>query len=776
MPQASGSAVKRHNATHWGAVSAVVEDGRLVAVEPFAKDPHPSRMLASVAGAVHDRTRVAEPMVRAGYLEGGPGSGRRGAEPFVTVGWDCALDLVTAELKRIKRDFGNEASYAGCYGWASPGRFNHAPTLTHRFLNLFGGFTASVNTYSYAAAETIMPHILGDFLSILMRMTDWPVIADHTKLFVTFGGVSLKKTQIDSGGSAEHSTRDWLRTCREAGVEFVSIGPLKEDSADFFEAEWIAPRPGTDSAIMLGLAHTLVAEGLYDRAFLERYTVGFSRFLPYLMGVVDGQPKDAAWAAAIAGIDAETIISLAQRMAASRTMLNVSWSLQRCDHGEQSYWMATTLAAMLGQIGLLGGGIGYGYAAVGAVGQPNRKLAAPKLTAGANPTGRYIPVARIADMLFSPGAAFDYNGQRMTYPDIKMIYWCGGNPFHHHQDLNRLVEAWQKPDSIIVHEPWWTPLARHADIVLPATMTFERNDIGGTTRDRYVLAMYQAIEPVGAARNDFDIFASLADRLGLREAFTEGRSEMEWLRHLYDGARQSAAQHEVEMPGFEEFWQRGYFVSPPPAEPYVFLEAFRDDPVAAPLPTPSGKIEIFSETVDSFGYDDCPGHPVWLEPVEWLGAEKAKVYPLHLISNQPRTRLHGQMDNGRLSRESKIKGREPAWLNPADAQARGIADGDIVRLFNDRGACLAGAVVSESVQPRVVQLATGAWYDPVDPGVPGSLCKHGNPNVLTPDKGSSRLGQGPIAHSCLVEVERHDGRLPEITAFTPPTVEPARTN
>jgi biotin/methionine sulfoxide reductase len=202
----------------------------------------------------------------------------------------------------------------------------------------------------------------------------------------------------------------------------------------------------------------------------------------------------------------------------------------------------------------------------------------------------------------------------------------------------------------------------------------------------------------------------------------------------------------------------------------VLFAAYRADPQAHPLKTPSGRLELFSETIAAFGYDDCPGHPVWLEPAEWLGSERATVYPLHLISNQPRSRLHSQLDCGEVSRSAKVAQREPVWLHPDDAAARGIVSGDVVRLYNDRGACLAGAVVTDAIRPGVVQLATGAWFDPLDPAEIGSLDKHGNPNVLTLDKGTSKLAQSPAAQTALVEVERFTGELPPITVFAPPAV------
>jgi biotin/methionine sulfoxide reductase len=179
-------------------------------------------------------------------------------------------------------------------------------------------------------------------------------------------------------------------------------------------------------------------------------------------------------------------------------------------------------------------------------------------------------------------------------------------------------------------------------------------------------------------------------------------------------------------------------------------------------------VEIFSETIASFGYDDCPGHPVWIAPREWLGAEKAAEHPLHLLSFQPATRLHGQLDPGRVAAADKIKGREPVLMHPEDAAARGLKDSDVARVFNARGACLAGVRLNAGLLRGVVSMATGAWYDPETPGDPDALCVHGNPNVLTADVGTSRLGQGPSAQSCLVQIERWEGALPPVTAHAPP--------
>jgi biotin/methionine sulfoxide reductase len=767
--------VRRRHSSHWGAFNALVKDGRLIGVEPFEKDGNPSKIIESIPDALYSETRVKQPMVRASWLRGGPGTrtDKRGAEPFVPVPWDEALDLVAAELKRVKDSYGNEAIFGGSYGWSSAGRFHHAKTQLQRFLGMFGGFTGQVHNYSNAAGLAILPYIFGPKSMGRRSNSCWSSVGDHTDLFVSFGGLGLKNTQVEPGGMGEHGTHRWLEKLQEKGLEVVSITPLKDDTAHFLNAEWIAPRPGTDVAMMLGIAHTLIAEGLHDEDALARYASGFDRFRPYLMGATDGQPKTADWAAPICEVDAETIRGLARRMAAGRTMIGVAYSLQRAEHGEQSYWMAATLAAMLGQIGLPGGGCGFGYGSMHGHGNPVNHYAAPALPSGENPARSFIPVARISDMLLNPGKPYQFNGMDRTYPDIHLVYWCGGNPFHHHQDLNRLVKAWQKPDTIVVNEIWWTATARHADIVFPATSTLERNDIGASSGDRFVMAMEKAVEPIGDSRNDHDIFSGLADRLGFLDRFNEGRTEEEWLRHLYNISRQQAAKQKIELPDFDAFWQQGYAEVPEPDNHIVAFAAFREDPEANPLSTPSGKVEIFSETIDGYGYDDCPGHPMWLEPLEWLGGARAKLFPLHMMSNQPVTKLHAQMDHGKVSRESKIQGREPVHLNPGDAEARGIKAGDIVRVYNDRGHVLAGAVLSEDVRPGVIRLSTGAWYDPAEPGNPGSLDKHGNPNVLTPDRGTSRLAQGPIAHSALVEVERYTGEAPPVTAFDPPLAESA---
>ncbi len=750
---------------HWGAFTALVENGRVIGCEPFARDPAPSDMLEAIPAMVHSPLRIARPAIRDGWREG---KERTGADSFHEVSWDEALATVAGELARVRETFGNTAIFGGSYGWSSAGHVHGARSLLRRFLFLGGGCVDQVANYSFGAAQYLLPRVIGTFQPIA-QATEWPSVIKHTRLILAFGGVANKNAQVTFGGGGAHTVDMWLRRTKEAGIEVVSISPLKSDAPDFVGAEWVPIRPNTDTALMLAMAHTLLTEKRYDAAFVSRYCAGFDRFRRYLLGLDDGVAKDAAWAAAITAVPAETILALARRAAAARTLISCAWSLQRAHHGEQPYWAAIVLAAMLGGIGLPGGGFAFGYGSMNGIGEPRiAGVAGPDVPLPLNPARTVIPVARIADMLLNPDTGYDFNGRQYTFPDVRLVYWAGGNPFHHHQDLNRLQCAWQKPQTVIVHETWWTATARHADIVLPATTSLERNDVGGSSRDPFILAMHRAIDPVADAKNDFDIFRALAQRLGYERAFTEDRDEMGWCQWVYDRVRASATAKGVALPGFQQFWAEGFVELPPPERDYVLFEDFRRDPERHPLKTPSGRIEIMSEAVAGFGYPDCPPHPAWIPPAEWLGSAAAQRFPLHLVTHQPASRLHAQMDPGPVSRRRKIAGREPVRINPQDAVRRGIRDGDVVRLFNARGACLAGALLDADVMPGVAVMATGAWLDPADAA--GEPERHGNPNVLTLDVGTSALGQGTSALTTLIEIERWEQPVPAVRAFTPPTL------
>ncbi|MBK0419849.1 molybdopterin-dependent oxidoreductase [Leucobacter sp. CSA1] len=743
------------HSSHWGAFRARVVEGRVVEAVPFEADPDPADLLRNIPAAVHARNRVARPAIRRGWLEGrSRAEAPRGADEFVEVDWDTALDLVVGEIRRVHAEHGPASIFAGSYGWSSAGRFHHAQTHLHRLLSASGGFTASTGTYSHGATSVLFPRIIGYDANVSDSHT-WDEIAERTEIWLMLGGVPAQSMKIDSGGMGAHRGAPGLDRVLRAGVRAISVNPIDGETAQADTLEWLPIRPGTDTALLLGIAHTLQDEGLEDRAFLDAHTVGYERFAAYLRGETDGTPKTAAWASAITGIPAGTIRSLARDLASSRSLVTATWSLQRAEHGEQSHWMTITLAAMLGGIGRRGEGFGIGFGSSDGIGSNRQPFGVPQPARARNPlAGAEIPVARITDALERPGGAYDFNGQRRTYPDIRLIYWVGGNPFHHHQDLVRMERAWQLPETVIVHEPWWTATAKRADIVLPATTSLERDDIGAKSSDVWIMAMKRAIEPVGEALDDREILRRIAQRLDCEEAYTGGFT----LRGVYETSRREAAEYGIEMPDFDTFWEQGYARVPPAPQRSHMAQLL----AGVPLQTPSGRIEIFSETIDAFGYDDCAGHPMWFPKRE--DAEAGR-YPLHLISHQPATRLHSQMDMGPVSATRKVGGREVCRIHPVDAAARGIGDGDAVRLFNDRGACLASAALTEQVMPGVIALPTGAWFDP-DPET--GLERHGNPNVLTPDIGTSKLGQGTSAHTARVEVERYAGEPPPVEAFALP--------
>ncbi len=298
------------HSSHWGAFSALVGD-QGIEILPHPRDRDPSALLGNIPAAVSHRARIARPMIRRGWLERGPGSDhRRGRDELVAVSWPEALDLVAAELRRVYAAHGPSGIFGGSYGWASAGRFHDAQHQIHRFLNLAGGYVRSVNSYSSGAATVILPHVIGPQGAVAGNNVSWAELVAESSLVLAFGGMALKNNDVGGGGTSQHIARGRLHAARERGVEFHLISPLHDDLPAEIGAVWHPIRPGTDVALMLGLAHTLVTEGRHDRAFLDRFCVGGEPFEAYLLGRSDGQPKDAAWAAAICGFPADEIVAL----------------------------------------------------------------------------------------------------------------------------------------------------------------------------------------------------------------------------------------------------------------------------------------------------------------------------------------------------------------------------------------------------------------------------------------------------------------------------------
>ncbi len=773
------------NASHWGVYKVHVKGGKIERLEPVGEDGAPSLQLQAIAQQPYNPARIRYPMVRKSYLEKGPAAGGagRGTEPFVRVSWEKAFDLVASELNRVRETYGPQAIYGGSYGWMSPGSLGNARNLLQRVLNLAGGFTGHYGDYSTGCAQVILPYVIGSN-GVYEQVTSWDLIEERTELIVLWGADPTVTNDID-WCTTLHENADGLRRVKAEGIPVIAINPLKPDTAEFFggQAEWIAPKPGTDVAMMLAMAYELETQGLADQSFLRRYTVGYEKFRPYLTGETDGTPKTPEWAAGITGVPAETIRRVARLMREKRSMLMGGWGIQRAQHGEQVHWMMVVLAAMCGHIGQPGGGFGFTYHYSNG-GAPTSD--APALAGiSANPKGgssglawegkslHTIPLARFTDCFLNPGKTIDYNGQKITYPEIRLCFWSGGNPFAQQEDTNALIRAWRKLDTTIVCDSMWTASARYSDIVLPACTSLERNDITsiGSYSNLGYVAMQQAIEPQYESRSDYWIFRELAKRMGFEADFTEGLDEMGWIRRFYEGARKEAASEGLEMPSFEEFWKRGYVLFPvsEDAKRYNYLGAFRRNPVTNPLGTESGKIEIWSSRIDGYRYDDCPAHPTWLEPSEWLGGPAAKDYPFALLTAKSRYRLHSQLDSSASNTFVNVDEREPLWIHPDAASALGLASGDIAVVESRYGKVLAGAFVTDRVRPDTVVLHHGAWYSAENPAEEGTLEVHGCDNTLTIDIPSSKLACGNVANSTQVRVRKYEAlNLPPVAAHRQP--------
>lgn len=565
--------------SHWGAIRATVMDGRFIAAKPFEMDKYPSKMIAGLPDHVHGTARIRYPMVRIDWLRKRHLSDttQRGDNRFVRVSWDEALNLFYQELERVQKTYGPSALLSGT-GWQSTGMFHNAAGMLARALALHGDSVGTGGDYSTGAAQVILPRVVGS-MEVYEQQTSWPLVLKNSKTLVLWGS-DLVKNQQANWWCPDHDVYEYYAELKakvaKGEINVVSIDPVVSSTHEFLGREHvqhIAINPQTDVPLQLALAHTLYSENLHDAHFLKTYCVGFEQFLPYLLGQTDGQPKDAQWASALCGVDAEIIQALARQMAANRTQIIAGWCVQRMQHGEQWAWMTVVLAAMLGQIGLPGGGFGFGWHYNGA-GTPSRKgVILSGFSGSTNTPARYakgdfkgysstIPIARFIDAMLDPGKEIDWNGKRVKLPMLKMCVFAGTNPFHRHQQVNRMIAGWQKLETVISIDNQWTSTCRFADIVLPATTQFERNDLDqfGNHSNRGIIAMKQLVPPQFEARNDFDILRELCKLFDRERDFTEGLDEMGWIKRIYqDGARQGKGRG-VTLPAFDEFWDGDGYV------------------------------------------------------------------------------------------------------------------------------------------------------------------------------------------------------------------------
>lgn len=768
---------------HWGMLKLTIKDGKIVKSAPYEITSKIKNPLQEVTDdLVYAKDRIKYPMVRKSYLANpnSPKPELRGGDEWVRVSYDEAIKLIANELKKTRKQKGNNSIFAGAYGWKSSGNMHNSRTLLHRFMKATGGFIGTLGDYSSAAAQIIMPHVVGT-LETYEQQTSWPLVLENSKVVVLWGANPLDTLKI-AWTVSEQMGFKYFEELKNSKIKVICIDPVKTSTCEYLNAQWIAPNPNTDVALMLGVAYELYESKKYNAKFIEEYTEGFDKFLPYLLGKTDKTPKTPKWASSICDVDEKIIKQLAHTIYDNRTMLMSGWGMQRAHHGEQPHWMLVTLASMLGQIGLAGGGFGLSYhysnggsptakaSIVGGITIGNDSGAGAEWLNDASNSS--FPVARIADALLNPGATIDFNGRKITYPDIDFIYWVGGNPLVHHQDTNRLIKAWRKPRTIVVNEFYWTPTARMADIVMPTTTSYERDDISmsGDYSNLNIVPMKQAVKAQFEAKSDYEIFSSLAKEFGVYEQYTENKTPLEWIESFYNKAYDLAKKQQIVMPTFRDFWKANKpitFDVPYENTQFIRYADFIEDPILSPLGTPSGKIEIYSSTIEKMKYDDCKPHPTWLEPVEWVGM-KNKPAQFALVSPHPALRLHSQLNNTRLRDKYAVNNREPIWINTADAKEKGIKSGDLVRVFNKRGQILTGAIVTDGIKQGSVKIQEGAWYAPEAGGQIGTLCTNGNANVLTIDIPTSKLASGNIAHTALVNIEKFKGKAPKLNIFNQP--------
>lgn len=775
--------------SHFGAIRAKVVNDRVMEVRPFEYDKHPTEMIKGIPGLIYSSSRIRYPMVRLDWYKKRHNSDttQRGDNRFVRVSWDEALDLFYEELERVQKTYGPWALHTAGVGWRTVGQMHSCGNHMIRAIGMHGRSVGTVGDYSTGAGQTILPYVLGS-TEVYSQGTSWELILKESKTIIFWANDPIKNLQVGWNTETHESYAYFEQLKKKVAakeIEVICVDPVKSKTQNYLGCAHQYINPMTDVAMMLAIAHVLVKEDLYDKSFLKTHTLGFDRFLPYLQGKTEDKvEKTPEWAAAICGVSAQRIRQLARLMAKNRTQLIFGWAIQRQQHGEQPYWMGAVLAAMLGQIGLPGGGISYAhhYSSVGVSSSgaampgafplnldPGRK---PKYDntdfKGYSPT---MPIARVIDALLEPGKEIDFNGAKVKLAPYKMAIFSGCNQWHRQPQRNRMKLAYRKLETVVAIDYNWTATCRFADIVLPACTHFERNDIDayGSYSNRGVLAMHKLVDPLFHSRPDFEIFKGLCRRFNREEEYTRGMNEMQWVEKLYEDCRKENGLKEFPMPPFAEFWKKGYVLFPE-GKPWVRHADFRDDAEVNALGTPSGFIEIFSRKIERFGYKDCKGHPVWMEKTERShGGPNSKRFPLWLQSVHPDKRLHSQLCESEPLRSTyAIKGREPVFLSPADAQARGIAHGDLVRVFNDRGQLLAGAHVSDNFPSGVVRIQEGAWYGPTGPEI-GAIDTYGDPNTLTLDIGTSSLAQATSANTCLVQMEKYTGPVPAVTAFGGPT-------
>ena len=686
-----------HNCGGRCVVNAHVSDGRIVHISTDARrwnpDHPPLPACARGVGQI-ERTyhpdRLKYPMRR---------SGPRGSGQYQRIGWDEALDTVASQMLRIRSKYGNaailDASRTGSQSML------HGRVAAQRFLYMFGGCTDLWSNMS-AEAEVFSVRITygeKDYKSAGREPTDFI----NSKLILMWGW-------SPGDGTFGTGTMQYLKHAKQNGTRIICVDPRVTMTSRQLADEHVFIRPSTDAAALIAMAYVIVSEQLHDQPYCDRYVHGLDEgdvppgasYKSYLLGLNDGQPKTPEWAASITGIPAQTIRRLAVEFASTKpAAIQAGYAAGRTSYGEQFHRAAYALAAITGNVGVPGGSSGVSNGATGRAGIKS-------LPIGKNPIEAKVASPLLADLLA--------RGKAGGYPaDIRMIYSSGGDLFNQCPNAGKLAASLDNVEFIVAQDHFLTPTARLADIVLPATTFWERNDVHTpwAGAGHYAIYMRQAIVPMYECRNDIDIFNELSLRLGIHNY--NDKSEAEWLRELT-----------ADVVGdFESFSKQGVARFSPPPDAMAFAKQIRD-PDHHKFATPSGKIEIYSTVLarkpNPYGLGVIPPIPTWFAP-----DDDTKRFPLSLCTPKSRARTHSIHGNQPgLARVDP----DTVWMHPQDAADRKIQHGQRVRVFNDIGATVLPAQVTDRIAPGVVSIKEGAWYAPGLNGVDSN----GSANVLTTDR------------------------------------------
>ncbi len=733
-----------HNCGGRCVLVAHVENGVIVRLESDDRpdDAANPQLRACVRGRSYLRRqyhpdRLTRPLLRIG---------KRGEGRFATIGWNEALDRVAEQMQKIKNQYGNTA-FLVPYGTGSYSQLNGSQTA-RRLLNLFGGCLGVYNSYSWAAINVATPYVFGT-LKTGHHRRDWQNAA-----YILMWG--WNPAEMRDGTNTDY----FVKLARKNGTKTVCIDPRHSLSAAGLADEWIPIRPGTDTAMMSAMAYVMITENLHDADFVRTHCVGFDAsqmppgaeqeesYRDYILGVRDRLPKSPAWAEPITGVPAQTIARIGREYATCKPgVLYQGYGMQRRAYGEQVVRAGCVLAALTGNVGVPGGwASGLGAQAYDA--GPFWNL----FPVGENPTKAEIPVflwteavVRGREMTAQEGLV----GVDRLDGNVKMIYAVASNVLiNQHADINRtagLLRDESLVETIVVQDNFLTPTGRFADIVLPACTQFETWGLeDGWKYGDEVILMPKLVEPLGESKSDYRICALIADRLGFGQAYTEGRDEKEWVGWLVDQYRRLRFP---DLPSFEELVASNAGVWTKPAlQSQVAFADFRKDPDKYPLDTPSGRIEIFSKRLFDLHNEYIPALPKYIQEWESPFGPEAEKFPLQVIGHHTLHRVHSTHDNNDWLEEAFP---HRLCVNPIDASERGIKNGDLVRVFNDRGTMVLPCRVTKRIMPGVVDVPQGAWWSPDE----NAIDRRGCINVLTSQRWTP-LALGSAQHTCMVQVEK----------------------